>query len=429
MVFLKRFVVIVTLLLGSCLSDVGYAQHTFYPRGITQLSEIFDDAKRERTYLLSEDYDPYPTITDKGLIVAVSEWETYSIIRSIDEDGATIWEKRSPEGLDRVRVTASPDGRFVVPFYTNRYSNDGILELVTSVGQTLWTRHTDAMPHFLSSGGYLLLDGYYSLQDPTIVVDVRSGEEKWKIDESPFIVEWGPGLVGYIENKNNTYSFSVVDPTNGPSLWNKSTDERFLTDFQGASIKDIVPSNDGQRLVLTVSKRVAERYRRKTRMGGFNQLGRLLWSRDFNGYVTPLGITPDSRFLVAKVYRPDQTISLQARWLELIDVNKGTVIWTLQDRGSSRSRALFTNNRLFLDAGGVKIRGDDVNTHYGTLILTIDLSGQLQEQALLLYYNIIFVGFSNDLRTSQKHSEQKFMLLLEEEWNHKRTLYVETIRE
>lgn len=426
MVVVNRSLVIVTLLLGSCISDVGYAQHTFYPRGITQLSDIFDDAKRERTYLLSEDYDRYPTISDKGLIVVESKWETQSIIRSIDEDGATIWEKRSPEGLDRVHVTASPGGRFVVLFYTDRQLSDGTLELLTSEGKTLWTRHIVARPpHFLNSGGYLLLDGYSG--EPNVVVDILSGEEQWRTDVSFRIQKWGPGLVGWLEKNNDSISFSVVDPINGPSLRRQSIDEGYLNGIKGASIYGLT-SEDGKRLVLRASKSVPDRYKKKTRIGVFNQFGILLWSRDFKGYITPLGITPDSRFLVAKVYRPDQTISLQARWLELIDANTGTVIWTLQDRGSSSSPVLLTNNRLFLNANRVKIRGEEINTEHGTLILSIDSSGQLQDQELLLYNDIIHVGFRNDLQTSQKQSEQKLMLLLEEEWNHKRTLYVETIR-
>lgn len=430
MVDLKRSVVVTSILLGVSLSDVSYAQHTYNPRTVTQLSEVFEDAKREQTYCLGEGIERVTALSDMGLLVVRHNLDDSIIIRTIDDAGTIVWEKRH-EDLDRLYVTASPDGHFVLLFHTDRHLSEGNFELITSEGQTLWTRHAVARPHFLRSGDNLLLKGTSFLEQPDgVVVDIRSGKEQWRIDETYRIWEWGPGLVACLEKKNNT--ISVVDPTVGRSLWIESIESTFLTDFEGAPINDIIPSEDGKRLVLTLIKSLARgtsgvsHNRWKTRIGSFNQFGRLLWSRDVDGHVTPIGITPDSRFIAARIFRPHLTQLSQARQLELIDANTGTVIWTLEYRAWGGLPVLM-NNRLLLTAdGGLSARGGSDGTG-GSLILSIDSSGQLQDQAHLPHLRVRYVGFRNDLQTHGNQLVQRTVLLFGD-GRSTPTLHVESIR-
>lgn len=407
---LSRSVVFITLVLCGSLPDVIYAQRTLNPRSITQLSEMFDDAKREGTYSLSQDYDRRPSLSDKGLLFVTDNSRT---IQTIDEDGTVIWEKRSPERMATVVVKASPDGRYVL--FVHILGDDPIFEFLTSSGQSLWKARNHRPTQLSGSGGNLLLISdsrqMGRWEGQIAVLEALSGEELWRSDESFNVVrEWGPDQLACIENG----TISVVAPTDGRTHWSKSIDEGFLSYRPGRWVRDLVSSEDGKRLVLTMSKQVIKRIdgidRKRTnmRMGGFNQIGTLLWSRDIEGIITPLGFTPDSRFIVAQMHTPE------TQSLELVDADTGTTIWTLQVQVYDNDYVLM-NNRLILT-----IRG-------GILILNLDSSGQLLDQALLSDREIMDIGFRTGSRTQQIKPDQRVVLLLRDIGS-KRALYVETLR-
>lgn len=411
MAVLSRSVIFLTLVFCGSLPDVIYAQHTLNPRSITQLSEMFDDAKMEGTYSLSQDYDRRPSLSDKGLLFVTDNSRT---IQTIGEDGTVIWEKRSPERMATVVVKASPDGRYVL-FVHILHEDYAIYEFLTSSGQSLWKARKHRPSQLSGSGGNLLLISdsrrLGRWEGQIAVLEAHSGEELWRSHESFNVVrEWGPDQLACIENG----MISVVAPTDGRTLWSNSIDEGFLSYRPGRWVRDLVSSEEGKRLVLTMSKQVIKRIdgidRKRTnmRMGGFNQTGTLLWSRDIEGIITPLGFTPDSRFLVAQMHTPEN------QSLELVDADTGATIWTLQARVFDNEYVLM-NNRLILTKRG------------GILVLNLDSSGQLLDQALLSDREIMDIGFRTGSRTQQIKPDQRVVLLLRD-IRSKRALYVVTLR-
>ena len=393
---LKRFAIIITFLLSTGLSDISSAQHTLNPRSITQLNEVFDNAEREWTYTIS-DGDRPPSLSDVGLVFVTGDSD---IIQTIDRDGAIVWEKRSPEGMATVDVQTSSDGRFVRLVHLRNEKN-GTVELLTSDGQTLWTKDLNSLPktQFSRSGDYMLSDPIILFSTPVIVFETRTGHDLWRRDGKAVAVRgWGENKLAYVENN----TISSADLTNGRTLWSYPFDVLLPGVGPGVKVWDIVSSENGRKLAVSVRKR------QTTRTGGFDQAGNLLWMQDVDGVETLLGITPDGRFLTSMVYRPGKT------QLKLIDADTGTEIWTLLARVYDVGFNVIMNDRLIFSKKG------------GTLILTIDSSGRLRDQALLPRMSIEYVGLRSGLSSSQNQASQRTVLLLEDVQS-ERTFFIESI--
>ena len=393
---LKRFAIIVTFLLGGGLSDISSAQHTLNPRSITQLSEVFDDAEREWTYTIQDEYDRGPSLSDAGLVFVTGDSD---IIQTIGRDGALVWEKRSPEGMVTVDVQTSSDGRFVRLVHLRNEEN-GTVELLTSDGQSLWTKDLKSLPktQFSRSGDYMLSDPNVLFSTPVVVFETRTGHDLWRRDGKAVAVRgWGENKLAYAGNN----TISSADLTNGRTLWSYPFDVLFPGVGPGMKVWDIVSSENGRKLAVSVRKR------QTTRTGGFDQAGNLLWMQDVDGVETLLGITPDGRFLTSKIYRPG---NIQ---LKLNDADTGTEIWTLQAHVFDQDFVIM-NDRLIFSIEG------------GTLILTIDSSGRLRDQALLPGMSIEYVGLRSGLSSSQNQTSQRTVLLLEDVQS-ERTFFIESI--
>ena len=394
---LKRFAIIITFLLSTGLSDISSAQHTLNPRSITQLSEVFDDAEREWTYTIQDEYDRGPSLSDAGLVFVTGDSD---IIQTIDRDGAIAWERRSPAGMVTVDVQTSSDGRFVHLIHF-RDERNRTVELLTSDGQTLWTKDLNSLPstQFSRSGDYILSDPNIFFPTPVVVFETRTGYDLWRRDGKAVAVRgWGEDKLVYVENN----TISSADLTYDRTLWSHPFDVLFPGVGPGAMVWDIVSSENGRKLAVSVRKR------RTTRIGGFDQAGNLLWMQDVDGVETPLGITPDGRFLTSiMIYRPGDI------QLKLSDADTGTEIWTLQAHVHDQDFVIMNDRLIF------SIKG-------GTLILTIDSSGRLRDQALLPGMSIEYVGLRSGLNSSQNQTSQQTVLLLEDVQS-ERTFFIESI--
>lgn len=393
---LECIAIITTFLLGAGLSGISSAQHTLNPRSITQLSEVFDDATREWTYTIQDEYDREPSLSDAGLVFVTGDSD---IIQTIDRDGTIVWEKRAPEGMATVSARASPDGRFVRLVHL-RFETRGTLELLASDGQTLWTKDLINLPkiRFSRSGEYMLSAPVVFSPEPVAVFETRSGYELWRIDgRAVAIRDWGVDQLAYIENS----TISSVAVTDGRTLWTHLFDVMFLRDWRGAVVWRLTPSEDGKKLVVAVRKIGA------TQIGGFDQTGNLLWKQNFDGAEVPLGITPDGRFLASKIHSNDNT------QLKLIDVDTGAEIWTLHVNVYEQDVVIINDRLIF-------------NTSKGVLVLTIDSKGRLLDQALLPQKSIEYVGLRNGPGSTQDRSLQKTVLMLMDTES-ERTFFIESI--
>jgi len=393
---LKRIAIIITFLLGGGLSDISSAQHTPSPRSITQLSEVFDNAEREWTYTIQDEYDRGPSLSDTGLVFVTGDSD---IIQTIGRDGTIVWERRSPAGMGTVSAWASPNGRYVYLVH-RAYDEGGIFELITSDGQTLWTKDLNGRdwPQFSRNGDYILPSPNILFPQPVEVVEARTGYTLWRKDGAAVkFLESGSDHLIYIENN----TISNVALTNGQTLWSHSFDVTSLGDRPGFVVWSMEPSEDGKKLAVAVQKRST------TRTGVFDQTGNLLRRQDVDGAEIPLGITPDGQFLASKIDRPDNT------QLKLVDADTGTVIWTLK-AGVYGRNVVIMNDRLVF------------NTADGVLILTIDSSGRLRDQALLPGMSIEYVGLRSGLSSSQNQTVQRTVLLLMDVQS-ERSFFIETI--
>ena len=391
---LVRFVIAATFILSTGVSGNAFAQHKFNPREITQLSEVLENAEREWTYTIQDEYDRLPSLSDIGLVFVTGESD---IIQTIDGDGAVIWEKRSPEGMATVWVLASPDGRFVRMVHL-RDENNGTVELLSSGGQTLWTKDLMPKTQFSRSGEYMLSGPNFFFPTPVVVFETRSGYELWRRDGKAVAVRgWGEDQLVCVENN----TISSVDLTNGRTLWSHPFDVMFPGVGPGAMVWDIASSENGKKLAVSVRKR------RTTRIGGFDQTGNLLWRQDVDGVETPLGITPDGRFLASTIYKSGNT------QLKLIDADTGTEIWTLQVQVHDQDFVIMNDRLIFSIRGGV-------------LVITIDSRGRLLDQALLPRKSIEYVGLRSGPDSSQDQTIQKTVLMLMDTES-ERTFFIETI--
>ena len=380
---LKRIAIVIILLSDVGLSELSFAQHALNPRSITQFSEVFDDTKREWTYTIQDIVRRRPpSLSDAGLVFVTGESD---IIQTIDGDGAVIWEKRSPEGMATVWVLASPDGRFVRMVHLRNEKN-GIVELLTSDGQTLWTKDLNSLPktQFSISGEYMLSDPNVFFSTPVVVFETPTGYDLWRRDGKAVAVRsWGEDQLVCVEDN----TISSVDLASGRTHWSHPFDVMFPGVGPGAMVWDVVSSENGKKLAVSVRKR------RTTRIGGFDQTGNLLWMQDVDGTETPLGITPDGRFLASMIYRSGNT------QLKLIDADTGTEIWTLQAQVYDQNFVIMNDRLIF-------------SLREGTLILTMDSMGRLRDQALLPRMSIEYVGLRSGPSSSQNHTSRRTVLLL-----------------
>ena len=388
--------IISTFVMSASLSGICFAQHTLDPRSVSQLSEVFDDAEREWTYTIQDEYDREPSLSDVGLVFVTGDSD---VTQTIDRDGTIVWKRRAPAGMGTVWVLATPDGRFVRLVHL-RDESDGTVELIASDGRTLWTKDLSSLPktQFSSSGEYMLSDPNVFFPTLVVVFDTHTGYSLWKRDGRAVAMrDWGKDQLAFVENN----TISSVDLTNGRTLWSNPFDVKFPGVGPGAMVWDMVSSENGLKLAVSVRKR------RTTRIGVFDQTGDLLWRQDVDGVETPLGITPDGRFLATTNHRAGNT------QLKLIDADTGAEIWTLKVQVHDQDFVIMNDRQIFSIRGGV-------------LILSVDSMGRLRDQAIMPGMSIEYVGLRNGPGSSQDRPLQRIVLMLMDTES-ERTFYIESI--
>lgn len=414
------------------LLSAASAQVVLEPRVVSQLNEVYADANQEWKYYSRESSYPPGCLSEKGLMIISKDSISF---RSINENGSINWESRNPDGLEPNFAYCSPDGRYIFLGYKSKIHVKPVqilYETLTSDGQRLWgkTGSRDTSHWITGSSDYIVFyepyDHYNGIYNIT-VVDIQSGSEIWSDNlqkkyhyDAP--VEWGSDRLVYVSHD----SLAVLATHTGELKWRQPIGPIYgSTDSSRAESPRLrlVPSTDGTRLVVSVVRYVEGK--RRERVGGFDQYGQMMWLSD-NNAGTPLGITPDNKFLVSLVSFKGDNPRKNYHHLKLIDMNTGTVLWTLPGRfrTSGGNWFVFLKDRLFLSFWPPHFR-DDLKR--GILILNLGSSGQIESQALLWRYGIQSISLRSEAWVSQdSNTQREVFLTIEGGWDWG-TYFIESI--
>ena len=422
-----RFIVI-TSLLHCVLSGAIHAQETLDPVVVSQLSEVIPDAEQEWKYYSREQHIPPGCLSAKGLVI--NSEDTVSFY-SIDKHGKTLWTRLSPEEMEPAFVRCSRDGRYILAGHYDDQNNSNLYEILTSDGQILWSRVVPSYHRIrywiANSSEYIVFVRFLTEYDWTYnitVVDIDSGQNLWsKNTENVALVEWGSDKLAYVYRD----SLSVLAIDTGELKWRRSIDQMSGSSdaiFSNSRRYNLVPSEDGTKLVVSATgyKR-KERGIRVERVGVFDQKGQLMWESE-NKAGTPLGITPDNRFLVSIESLKGENSSEYRDQLKLTNMSTGAMLWTLP--GGFRKNGnwfVFLKDRLFLCFTS-RYRG---NLPRGILMLDLDSSGQIARQTLLPIHGIESFSRRTEAWLSKNASAQREVFLVFEGGHDWGSYFIESI--
>lgn len=428
---MKHRLIIVASVLHCVMTVAATAQQTLDPVVVSQLDEVFPDAKQEWKYHSREWFYPFGCLSEKGLVILSKDTISF---RSVDEHGVTLWRRPSPEGMEPAFVRCSHDGRYILLGHYDDLNRKSQYETLTSDGKKLWSMvgpsYRDIRKWIGSSSEYIVFVQNvrireYDWTDIITVVDIESGQNRWNRSiENDALVEWGLEKLAYVYRD----SLSVLALDSGELKWRQSIEQIFSSLDANTSVDRsfrLVPSKDGTRLVVSVVEDLrGDRVDRK-RVGGFDQKGQLMWLSE-NNLGIPLGITPDNRFFVSiESFKGAEPIEYYDH-LTLTDMSTGTILWTLPGRFRTSNGNWFVllKDRLFLMFWPGQFRDD---LPRGILILNLGSSGQIKRQTLLSRYRIQSISRHSEAWLSNNISAEREVLMVIEGGGDWASYFIESI--
>ena len=429
-VVMYRFIFMASLL-HCVLTVAASAQETLDPTVVTQLDEVFPDAKQEWKYHSREWYYPFGCLSEKGLVILSKDTVSF---HSVDAHGVTLWKRPSPVGMEPAFVRCSRDGRYILLGHYDDLNRRSQYETLTSDGKKLWSMvgpsYRDIRKWIGISSEYIVFVQNvrireYDWTDIITVVDIESGQNRWNRNiENDAMVEWGLDKLAYVYRD----SLSVLALDTGELKWRQSIEQMSGSSDANSSVDRrfrLVPSKDGKRLVVSVIEDFwVDRVVRK-RVGGFDHNGLLIW-QSVNTVGTPLGITSDNRFLVSIESFKGAEPSENYDHLILTDMSTGNVLWTLPGRFSKSDGNwfVFLKDSLFLCFSPGRFREDLTR---GILILNLGSSGQIERQSLLSIHGIQSITRRSEAWLSKNTSAEREVFLVIEGGGDWGSYFIESI--
>ncbi|MCY3554867.1 MAG: hypothetical protein OXH56_06040 [Gemmatimonadetes bacterium] len=413
--------------------SAGRAQYDLDPRTISQLKEVIAGAEQDKQYRVERSAyskNTPPVLSEKGLVLISSDNQT---LRALDHKGTTLWEftplskttyseyQIHQVGLFGSLLTTSLDGRFLMfsnklSWATESISNNLLIVLDSEWGTPLFMRFPDPVPRFSSSEDYLISGVYWfegPSPSPVKVYETQSGKTLWTHDvEAVVITELGSNEVAYINTADRNAVLTIVKLATGehvlttPIKWLVPEKSREPCQFW-----KLTTSKDGTRFLVSVSDYCFDgpltSYQHSVM---FDREGRPLWNemRQIAGVDAivgnAIGFSPNSRYLLFKRWRRSR-FETQHDQLIMADTDTGDILWSLNvDNLTSYDLMLMTDDYIVLSHSYKST----------TLILSIDESGQIRDQAQL-DRRIVWTGLRVDKPVSDMPQKRyRHSLLFEE---------------
>ncbi|MXY97091.1 MAG: hypothetical protein F4Z29_04925 [Gemmatimonadetes bacterium] len=398
------------------------------------MDEVIAGAEQDKQYRVERSaYSKYtpPVLSETGLVLLSADYQT---IRALDHNNTVLWEfnpisstfyngdQTYQVGRFRNYLKSSLDGRFIMFANGVSQSTERISHLIIVVdserGFPRLMKHPEYDLRFSSTGEYLI-SGVYRNEGthPTPVTTYKtdSGRTLWIHDvKAVDIAELGSNEVAYINTADRNAVLTIVELTTGehvltiPIKWMAPEDSR-----RTLLSWNLTTSKDGTRVLVSVSDSSFDGPSpsfEHTVM--FDREGRPLWTdmrkmpsiNDVALGINTIGFSPDSRYQLIYRYQRMYMKGVEPiqRQLIMADTDTRDVLWSLNvDSFYGYDLMLMTDKHIVLSHSYRPF----------TLILSLDESGQIHDQAKL-DRRIVWTGLHVDKPVSdmpQKRYRHSFL--------------------